>query len=153
MGFRARFEDQRWFVTGVIFFLLLGLLALRSTLTGPSHYEWTGPTVRGVDTGGIVSWTYHGQTNSIDKTSRFASNTVYFDPRDPTHTAKLVFPIGKAFEIASIVLPLCIALAFVGLGLRSRARYRRAGADPRKGEFGHGMDPAFLAQYLKRPPP
>lgn len=68
-------------ITSAVFFIAVG--SILATLVF-SSVLWSGTAVQGVDRGGIVYYTYDGQTNSLDDTSRFYSHTVYLDPKGLT---------------------------------------------------------------------
>lgn len=101
---------------------------------------WTGTSVRGVERGGIVYYTFHGQNYSIDDTSRFNSPTVYFDPHDPSGTAQLDNIAFRLVSVGLAALPLLIALVIIGFDIRRRRIIRRQTKAPGERAFGDGLD-------------
>jgi hypothetical protein len=133
-----------------VFFALLGSLVLLSSLTGPGSVQWTGTTVRGTESGGIVYWTYEGQTHSLDHTSRFASTTVAFDPRHPYTSAMLEYPVERRFDEIGVLAPFVIALGIAGSAVsRSRRDERNRLVGRASSQFGYGIDPLEVRRIIE----
>jgi hypothetical protein len=118
-------------------FLALGGYAAASTF---SSVLWSGATARGVEQGGLVYFRYHGQEYVVDRTSRFTSTTVYFDPSDPAHTAVLDDLYNRIVSVSLVAVPFLIALAILAWDLRRRRIIRRQAKAPAERSFGDGLD-------------
>jgi hypothetical protein len=144
-------DEQRAFLLVALVFAVVAGIALTMALTGPGRVQWTGVSVQGTETGGIVGWSYGGVSGSFDRTSRFSSTTVYLDPADPEGTAQLAYPLGMLFEALTVLGPLVLSLGFLAASVvrerRRRRRSRQAAADS---EFGHGLDPLQVRAIIDR---
>jgi hypothetical protein len=136
-------------IISAVFFIAVGSILASLVF---SSVLWSGTAVQGVDRGGIVYYTYDGQTNSLDDTSRFYSHTVYLDPERPDTSAVLGDPARKVFDVASVAIPFLIALVIIAAGVRRERQFRRgSGADdPSVGGFGHGLDPEVVHRLIER---
>ena len=82
--------------------------------------QWTGTAIQGHERGGLVYYTYRGRSETIDKVSRFRTDTVYLDPKHPTSSAQLGDNYTKAFDIGFACLPFIAAGAVLAYGFRRR---------------------------------
>jgi hypothetical protein len=151
MGVRERLDGNRLVTAVVVLLVLIGSVILRSSLTGDSGLQWTGTKVQGVERGGIVYYSYGGQSYSLDHTSRFASDTVAFDPKDPADTAILIYPLDRDLEVAAVLACYLAAIALAGYGV---VRSRRRTADPlagrSAGSYGTGLDPEVVRRLIEK---
>jgi hypothetical protein len=151
MGVRERLDGNRLVTAVAVLLVLIGSVILRSSLTGDSGLQWTGTKVQGVERGGIVYYSYRGQSYSLDQTSRFASNTVAFDAKDPADTAVLVYPLDRDLEVAAVLACYLAAIAVAGYAV---VRARRRTAAPLGGRsadsFGSGLDPEVVRRLIEK---
>lgn len=151
MGVRERLDGNRLLVSGVVLLALVGSLILHGSLSGDSGLQWTGTKVQGVERGGIVFWSYQGQSYTLDHTSRFASDTVAFDAKDPAGTAELVYPVDRDVEAAAVLACPLAAVALAGFGvLRARRRSAVPRADRLGGGYGSGLDPEVVQRLIEK---
>jgi hypothetical protein len=150
VGIRDRFDGDGPMLIGITFFAVVGALLLTVVLTSSTRVQWTGTSVKGVDRGGIVYYTYDGQQNSLDRTSRFMSSTVYLDPSKPESTAMLGDVADRVVDVVSVAVPFLIAATILGVGVSRRIRWRRRANDPSAGGFGHGLDPEVVQRLIQR---
>ncbi len=139
---------------GASVFFILGCVALLAALTGPGRVQWTGRSVQGTEIGGIVYCSYDGQNYSLDSTSRFMSNTVYFDPSHPYTSAMLGNAADRVLDIVTVAGPYAIATIILVTGtsrrmLRRRARRKPGSSDPTT-SFGQGLDPGDVRRLIER---
>ncbi len=150
---RSRFEGTAPMLVGASVFFIVGCLFLVGALTGPTRVQWTGRSVQGTERGGIVYYSYNGQNYSLDSTSRFMSNTVYFDPSDP-HSAMLGNAADRVLDIVTVAGPYAIATIILVVGTSRRIRRRRARrrdlSSGTTASFGQGLDPALVRRLIER---
>jgi hypothetical protein len=150
VGIRDRFDGDGPMLLGASFFFVVSALLLTVVLTSSTRVQWTGTSVKGVERGGIVYYTYDGQQNSLDDTSRFMSSRVYLDPSNPESTAMLGDVADRVVDVASVSVPFLIGVTIVGVGVTRRIRWRRRANDPAAGGFGHGLDPEVVQRLIQK---
>jgi hypothetical protein len=150
VGIQYRFDGDGPMMIGASFFLVVGSILLAVVLTSSTRVQWTGTSVKGVERGGIVYYTYDGQQNSLDDTSRFMSSTVYLDPSKPESTAMLGNVADRVVDVVSVVVPYSIAAIILGVGVTRRVRWRRRNNDPTASGFGYGLDPEVVQRLIQK---
>lgn len=150
MGVRERLDGNRWLVAVVAILVLVSLVILHSSLTGPAAVQWTGTKLKGTERGGIVYYSYRGEQYTLDHTDKFDSTIVAFKPSDPSGTAILVNDNERWVEAAGVVVPYPLAAGIVMLTLRKRRRVQAellAGPDD---GFGRGLDPEVVQRLIEK---
>jgi hypothetical protein len=148
---RNALEGNGLVLGAALFFLALGLILIPVVFL--SSVQWTGTAVQGVERGGLVYYSYKGQNYSLDDTSRFNTNTVYFKPKHPDTTAELGNPPIKVVDVASVAVPFLIGFAIAGVEARRHLRgrrLRRARNDAEPVGFGQGLDREVLHRLLEQ---
>src|ERR1019366_3941455 len=56
------FEDMGTFIAGAVALFVVGSLFLVAAVQSPSMLQWTGTAVRSVESGGLLYYTFHGQS-------------------------------------------------------------------------------------------
>jgi hypothetical protein len=149
VNLRARLDGNGWLVAVVVVLVAVSLLILHSSLSGPTAVQWTGTKVQGVNKGGIVSFSYAGQTYSIDHSDSFDSTTVAFRKGDPADTAILVNRYERRVEVAGVVVPWILAAGIVG-GTLYRRRRRQGELLAGDDGFGRGLDPEVVQRLIEK---
>jgi hypothetical protein len=147
---RERFDGLSGYVAVACLLLFVSVLGLLIEAQSSDKVLWTGTKVVGSEHGGIVFYRYQGQQYSLDGTGfdNKARITVYFDPSNPD-SAQTDSLVVRAIDLGFTALPFTLAFLVVGRGM-----YRRKTAD--KGrvrevrEYGGGLDPEYVENYLKR---
>jgi hypothetical protein len=123
---RKWYDGSGWFVAGAAVLLVFAVLALLVGLQSPDHVLWTGQGVTGTEHQGIVYYSWHGQTYSIDAPGTGSANavSVYLDPADPSQAM-----IDNIFDrvLASLLIlgPVVAALVLLVLGGTRNYRWFR----------------------------
>jgi hypothetical protein len=83
---RKWYDGSGWFVAGAVVLLVIAALALLAGLQSPDRLLWTGQGVTGAEHQGIVYYSWHGQSYSIDASGNGSAKdvSVYLDPADPS---------------------------------------------------------------------
>jgi hypothetical protein len=102
---RLRGWFARTSTRAAIALVVVGCLFLLLEAQSPSKVYWTGVPVPGVDHGGIIYYSVHGQQETIDAPGPAPRHdtpvTVYVDRTDPTHA--LVSGPGRWIEGAFLM--------------------------------------------------
>jgi hypothetical protein len=152
------------FLIGAAVFLFFGILAFLAELQSASFVQWDGIKVHGDTYGGVTTYTYKGESYSIDNTDvsaedlRHIPTTVWLPRSDPENPEKAFiesawdrwtdFVFLTGWFIAAFVV---IVIGMLRMRLRRRRREREALAD----NFGTGLDPELVQRILaerNRPP-
>jgi hypothetical protein len=132
----------------LLVFAVLGLLLL---LQSPKDVLlWTGTRVVGSEQGGLIYYTWHGESYTLDVPGygNAPHVVVYVDPSDPTNAERESLFIRVA-DGALTVLPAALAAGVVALGVYRRRSTRRQDATRADG-FGAGLDPDFVRRQLEQ---
>jgi hypothetical protein len=161
---REVLDGMKPFLIGAAVLFFFGILALLVELQSASFVQWDGIKVQGDTYGGVTTYTYDGETYSIDNTGvsaddlRHLPTTVWLPrshPDDPEQAfieaawdrwTDFVFLTGWFFA-ADVVMT-------VGL-VRIWIRRRRRGRPMLTDTFGTGLDPEVVQRILaerRRPP-
>jgi len=144
------FEDMGTFIAGAVALFVVGSLFLVAAVQSPSMLQWTGTAVRSAESGGLLYYTFHGQTYTLDVTSPvLGSSTVYVDPADPSN-AMLSNPLTRLTDIGSVGGPYAASLLLLTFGLTRRARRRHLRDRGLRQSFGSGLDQTTLGRLLDR---
>jgi hypothetical protein len=83
---RKWFDGAGGFVGGAVVLVVFALLAVLLGLQSPDRVLWTGQQVIGTEQGGIVTYSWHGQSYSLDVPGYGSSQavSVYLNPGDPS---------------------------------------------------------------------
>jgi hypothetical protein len=130
-----------------VFVLLVVLLDLQS----PDAVLWTGHRVTGTEQGGIVSYRWQGQNYSLDVPGYGSAKAVgvYLNPGNPSDG--MVNNVADRVTAASLVgVPLIAGVAVLAIGLTRRGRWRRRQMRRDAPTPGSGLDPDFVAEYLRK---
>ena len=157
-------DGMKPFFIGSAVLLFFGILALLVQLQSASFVQWDGIEVHGDTYGGVTTYSYDGQTYSIDNPDisaddlRHIPTTVWLPrnaPDDPERAfiespwdrwTDFVFLTGWFFAIAVVLT--------VGL-VRLQLRRRRRDRESLESTFGSGLDPELVQRLLaerRRPP-
>jgi len=91
---------------------------------------WTGQAVTGTERGGVVSYTWDGQSytlNDAGSTRTAPHVTVYLNPASPSG-AVLDDPTERGITIFMVVVPVVAAIALLALGGTREYRTKRRNA-------------------------
>ena len=131
----------------------VGFLLLLSILLSPHGWQWwlDAKSVQGHEQDGIVSYSFSGQTWSIDDSGSASAprtRTVYVIAADPAH--------GELTNTSTIILdwtatcgPAAVGVGLVALGFRRRSRVRRRqlAADPTSAGYGQGIPSDVVRKF------
>jgi hypothetical protein len=123
---RKWYDGSGWYVAGAVVLSVFAVLALLVGLQSPDHVLWTGQQVTGIEDQGIVYYSWHGQSYSIDVpgTASAKALSVYLDPADPSQAM-----INNVFDrvVASVLTlgPAVAALVLLVLGGTRNYRWFR----------------------------
>jgi hypothetical protein len=83
---RKWYDGSGWYVGGAVVLLVFAALALLVGLQSSDRVLWIGQEVAGTEDQGIVYYSWHGQSYSIDVpgTGSAKAISVYLDPADPS---------------------------------------------------------------------
>jgi hypothetical protein len=83
---RKWYDGSGWYVGGAVVLLVFAALALLVGLQSSDRVLWIGQEVTGTEDQGIVYYSWHGQSYSIDVpgTGSAKAISVYLDPADPS---------------------------------------------------------------------
>ena len=103
----------------------------------------------GTETGGIVSYRWHGQTYSLGAPGFGSSKavSVYLDPANPSN-ALLDNPFLRVFEGSLVVVPVAGGVVLLALGLTRRRRWDRR-QQRAAAPSGQVLDKDFVARHLR----
>lgn len=140
----------------------LGTIFLVLTLTSIGGLVWIGTPVHGMEQNGIVAYSYHGQSYSIDDTGSYRTGprTVYIDSSNPSRAVLYTWD-SQAIQDSIVAVPYLGAVVFLLVAVRIQWRYTRRRRDrdrhpERRAAFGEGLDPEVIRQILaarQTPPP
>lgn len=122
-------------------FALAGTVYLAGLLTSAAGLLWTGQQVHATETDGIISYSYHAKSFTIDDTGSFRNGTriVYVDPGSPGD-AVVDGTVPRISEEFFVVAPYAASVAFGVFGLVRRSRRKREVAEGKKsGAYGFGF--------------
>lgn len=161
MGARTGVRDwlARPLVVAAGCLLTFGLLTVLVEVQSPSILFWTGRAVSATSVGGIVYYSVDGEHDTLTAPGpvpmrpwRPKHVTVYVDRHDPSR-ALLLTPV-RWLDAALVGLPfLAAALCLLADLLRRRARrrrYDREVTDQGGDGFGHGLDPEYVSNLLRK---
>ena len=123
---RKWYDGSGWFVVGAVVLLVLAALALLVGLQSPDRVLWIGQGVAGTEHYGIVYYSWHGQSYSIDApgTGSAKAISVYLDPADPSQA--MTDNIPDRLVAGLLVLgPVVAALVLLVLGGTRNYRWLR----------------------------
>lgn len=123
---RKWYDGSGWFVGGAGVLLVFAALALLVGLQSPDRVLWTGQQVIGTEHQGIVYYSWHGQSDSIDApgTGSAKAVSVYLDPADPSQA--MIDNIPDRVVAGLLVLgPVAAALVLLVLGGTRNYRWFR----------------------------
>lgn len=143
------FEGTGPFPGFALAFVILGSVFLLAAALSPNTLQWTGQAARGTERGGILFYSYGGQTYTLDDpaASPAAAQTVFVDPSNPSN-AMLDSPFDRWIDLLTIGGPYAAAALLLATGYlrRARNRHRRR---TRERSFGDGLDPETVARLLE----
>ena len=123
---RKWYDGFGWFVAGAVVLLVIAALALLAGLQSPDRVLWIGQGVVGTEQQGIVYYSWHGQSYSIDVpgTGSAKGVSVYLDPADPSQAmTNNVF--DRVMAGLLILGPVVAALVLLVLGGTRNYRWFR----------------------------
>ena len=153
-----QFAELKPFIMGAAVLFFFGVLALLIELQSASFVQWDGIEVHGDTYAGVTTYTYDGQTYSIDNRDVSVTNlhhiptTVWLPrnaPDDPERAfidapldrwTDFVFLTGWFFAV-DIVLTIGLVRSFVRRRRRDRVALSTGG-------FGTGLDPELVQRIL-----
>jgi hypothetical protein len=150
MSLRERFDGIGGYVALACLLLFFSVLGLLIEVQSSDKVLWTGTKVVGSESGGVVIYHYKGEQFSLDGTGfdNRAHISVYFNPANPDD-AQVNSLAVRAIDLGFTVVPFTLAIAVLGLGL-----YRRRAMDNVRvrevRDYGGGLDPEYVENYLKR---
>lgn len=158
------FDGMKPFVIGAAVLVFFGMLCILLELQSFSFVQWDGIKVRGDTYGGVTTYTYHGQSYSIDDPKVSASDnrhiptTVWLSrshPEDP-NGAMIESPWDRWTDFVFVTSWFFGALLLLAIGfIRLLLRRRRREATMLQERFGTGLDPEVVERLLteRRSPP
>lgn len=143
-------QDGGLFSGGALLSGAVATIFFVALLASPNGWQWwSAVSVHGMERSGVVTYSYRGQTYSIDDLNSTASGprTVYLTPSDPAG-AVLSIEVAQVSDSALVGgLYLVCAGFLVVVVRRHRARIRR-GDDLHREGFGDGIDPETIQRIL-----
>ena len=123
---RKWYDGSGWFVAGAVVLLVIAALALLAGLQSPDRVLWTGQGVTGAERQGIVYYSWHGQSYSIDASGNGSAKdvSVYLDPADPSQAMIDNIP-DRVVAGLLIAGPVVAALVLLVLGGTRNYRWFR----------------------------
>jgi hypothetical protein len=123
---RKWYDGSGWFVGGAVVLLVFAALALLVGLQSPDHVLWTGQEVTGTEHQGIVYYSWHRQSYSLDVpgTGSAKAISVYLDPADPSQAMTNNIP-DRVIASVLILGPVVGALVLLVLGGTRNYRWFR----------------------------
>jgi hypothetical protein len=150
VSLRERFDGIGGYVALAVLLLFFSVLGLLIEVQSSDRVLWTGTKVEGTETGGVIIYHYKGEQFSLDGTGfdNRAHIAVYLNPANPDDAQVNSIPV-RAIDLGLTVVPFTLSIAVLGLGM-----YRRRVADNVRvrevREYGGGLDPEYVENYLKR---
>lgn len=126
---RGWFDGAGWFVAGAAGLFVVALLAVVLSLQ-VDNLMWTGQPVHGTEQGGIVYYTWHGQSYTVDDSQGLGhgtSVTVYINPANPSG-AVLDNPTDRVITYLVVGLPVLAGAGLLVMGGTRKSRWRRRNA-------------------------
>ena len=123
---RKWYDGSGWFVAGAVVLLVFAVLALLAGLQSPDRVLWSGQEVVGTEQQGIVTYSWHGESYSIDArgTGSAKAVSVYLDPADPSQA--MIDNIPDRVVAGLLILgPVVAALVLMVLGGTRNYRWFR----------------------------
>jgi hypothetical protein len=123
---RKWYDGSGWFVAGAVVLMFFAVLALLLGLQSPDRVLWTGQGVVGTEHQGIVYYSWHGQSYSIDAPGMGSAKAinVYLDPADPSQA--MIDNIPDRVVAGLLILgPAVAALVLLVLGGTRNYRWFR----------------------------
>jgi hypothetical protein len=131
----------------LVFFSVLGILIEAQS---SDKVLWTGTKAVGSESGGIVIYHYKGEQFSLDGSGfdNRARVTVYLNPSNPDD-AQVNSLVIRAIDLGFTAVPFTLSIAVLGLGVYRR-RYSDKVRVQQVRDYGGGLDPEYVENYLKR---
>lgn len=126
---RGWFDGAGWFLAGAAGLFLVALLAAVLSLQ-VDNLMWTGQAVHGTERGGIVYYTWHGQSYNVDDMQGLGNGTnvtVYINPADPG-TAVIDNPTDRMITYLVVGLPVLAGVGLLVMGATRKYRWQRRNA-------------------------
>lgn len=124
---------------------VVGFLLLLSILLSPHGWQWwlDAKAVQGHEQNGIVSYSFAGQTWTIDDSGSASASrprTVYVIAADPAH-GELTNTSTVILDWTATCAPAAVGVGLVAVGFRRRSRLRRRqlSSDPTSAGHGQGI--------------
>jgi len=123
---RKWYDGSGWFVAGAVVLLAFAVLALLVGLQSPDRVLWTGQEVVGTEHQGIVYYSWHGQSYSLDApgTGSARAVSVFLDPGDPSQAMTDNVP-DRVVAGLLVLGPVVAALVLLVLGGTRNYRWFR----------------------------
>jgi hypothetical protein len=123
---RNWFDGAGWFVGGAVVLLVVTLLAVLLELQSPERVLWTGQHVVGTEQRGIVSYSWHGESYSLDVPGYGSSKAVnvYLEPGDPSQ-AMVDDVADRVLPAVFILGPVAGAVVLLVAGGTRKYRWQR----------------------------
>jgi hypothetical protein len=123
---RKWYDGAGWFVGGAVVLVAFALLAALLALQTPDRVLWTGQQVVGSEQRGIVTYSWHGQSYSLDVPGFGSSKTisVYLDPADPSQ-ARIDSVFARVMAGLLVLGPLAGAAVLLVAGGTRNYRWER----------------------------
>lgn len=133
--------------------LIAGFIAtvfLVAILLSPNGWKWwASVSVHGAEQGGVVSYSYRGQTYSLDDLNSTAngSRIVYLNPAHPNQAALSI----QVTQISDSVVtggPYLVCVCFGVVAFRRHRTTVRRNASPDPDRFGDGIDSGTIRRIV-----
>lgn len=157
-------DGMKPFFMGAAVLFGFGILVLLVQLQSASFVQWDGIGVRGDTYRGVTTYSYNGETYSIDNPdisvddTRHLPTTVWLprsNPDDPEH-AFIDSPVDRWTDFVFLTIWFFGAAVVLTVGMvRLRLRRRRRDREALTTTFGSGLDPEIVERLLaerRRPP-
>lgn len=157
-------DGMRPFFMGAAALFVFGILVLLVQLQSPSFVQWDGIGVHGDTYRGVTTYTYDGETYSIDnrdvsvEDTRHIPTTVWLPrshPDDP-EKAFIESAIDRWTDFVFLTIWFFGVAVVLAVGMvRQRLRRRRRDREALTTTFGAGLDPEVVQRLLaerRRPP-
>jgi hypothetical protein len=123
---RDAFAGAGGYIAGAVVLFIAALLFALLGLQSPSALMWTGQAVSGSEQAGIVYYSWHGQSYTLDdRGSASASHVlVYIDPANPSDGI-VYHTWDRVGTILVIGVPLVASMAVLAWGGSRNYRWKR----------------------------
>ena len=142
--------DGGLFMLGAVIAGAVASLFLVAVLVSPSGWKWwNARTVHGTELGGVVTYSYGGQTYTLDDVGSTGSGPkiVYVNPANPS-SAALTIEVAQVSDTAVVGGLYGVCAVFIIVVIRRHVKRVRRESDLTREPYGDGIDPETVQRIL-----